>query len=73
MSKSIFIELNLEQANLVKRLLEHRELELKTKAAYVAYSSAYNNSAKRNEERDAQKAGAAEMTKILEQFIKEMS
>lgn len=57
-----------EEAKLLYELLRHRALELRTKAAYVAYSSAWNNSPKRVEERRLEIEAAEEMERVLQKF-----
>lgn len=62
------IRLTDSQNSLLIALLQHRSLELRTAAAYVAYSSAFNSSEKRVAEKKAQLEGAAEFAEILEKL-----
>src|SRR4029077_991795 len=64
----ITVTMTRAEAELVYDLLCHRHLKLLVDAAYVAYSSTYNNSPHRREERAAQRAGAEEVRNIVNYF-----
>jgi hypothetical protein len=63
-AETVAMTLTVAEAQLVYDLLCHRNMKLRTDAAYIAYSSAYNSSPQRLAEKKAQLEGAAEVRVI---------